>query len=226
MLVSPFVAEDEEGFVNGLNDGSQTFNQEWMTQVLDFADIIKEYSGSNMMDLDSTSGFNAMATGTAAMQFTGEFSTAVNYAMDNPQNIGVFAVPVSNDPAQNKLGVDVGVTYCVSANTANFPAVQQVLEYLSNPDDPNGYIVINCSAPGAAPPAMPFDGLYDSPSNEDFNKYNEDKMTCNWIYQQYVNGFDVTSGDLFQGYFAGTEDRDTFIKDLNEQYAAYVEANQ
>ena len=48
MLVSPFVAEDEEGFVNGLNDGSQTFNQEWMTQVLDFADIIKEYSGSNM----------------------------------------------------------------------------------------------------------------------------------------------------------------------------------
>lgn len=226
MLISPFVAEDEEGFVNGLNDGSQTFNQEWMTQVLDFADIIKEYSGSNMMDLDSTSGFNAMATGTAAMQFTGEFSTAVNYAMDNPQNIGVFAVPVSNDSAQNKLGVDVGVTYCVSANTANFPAVQQVLEYLSNPDDPNGYIVINCSAPGAAPPAMPFDGLYDSPSNEDFNRYNEDKMTCNWIYQQYVNGFDVTFGDLFQGYFAGTEDRDTFIKDLNEQYVSYVEANE
>ena len=226
MLISPFVADNEAGFVSGLNDGSQTFDQDWMTQVLDFADIIKEYSGSNRMDLDSTAGFNAMATGSAAMQFTGEFSTEVNYAMDQPQNIGVFAVPVSKDPSQNKLGVDVGITYCVNANTSNYPAVQQLLKYLSDPDDPNGYIAINCSAPGAAPPAMPFDGLYDSPSNEDYNKYNDDKMTCNWIYQQYVNGFDVMSGDLFQGYFAGTEDRDQFISDLKDQYASYVEANQ
>ena len=179
-----------------------------------------------MMDLDSTAGFNAMATGSAAMQFTGEFSTPVNYAMDHPQNIGVFAVPVSKDPSQNKLGVDVGITYCVNANTSNYPAVQELLKYLSDPEDPNGYIVINCSEPGAAPPAMPFKGLYDSPSNEDFNKYNKENMTCNWIYQQYVNGFDVISGDLFQGYFAGTEDRKQLISDLNEQYASYIDANQ
>lgn len=226
MLMSPFVAGDESEFIAGLNDGSQTFKQGWMTQVLDFADIIKKYSGSNMMDLDSTAGFNAMATGSAAMQFTGEFSTPVNYAMDHPQNIGVFAVPVSKDPSQNKLGVDVGITYCVNANTSNYPAVQELLKYLSDPEDPNGYIVINCSEPGAAPPAMPFKGLYDSPSNEDFNKYNKENMTCNWIYQQYVNGFDVISGDLFQGYFAGTEDRKQLISDLNEQYASYIDANQ
>lgn len=226
MLISPFVADDEAGFVAGLNDGSQTFDQPWMTDVLDFADIIKEYSGDNMMDLDSTAGYNAMATGSAAMQFTGEFSTTVNYAMDNPQNIGVFAVPVSKDASQNKLGVDVGVTYCVNANTTNYPAVQQLFKYLSDPNDPNGYIYINSTEPGAAPPAMPFEGLYDSPSNDDFNKYNADNQTCNWVYQQYINGFDVTSGDLFQGYFAGTEDRNTFISDLNEQYQSYVEANE
>ena len=226
MLISPFVADDEAGFVAGLNDGSQTFDQTWMTDVLDFADMIKEYSGDNMMDLDSTAGFNAMATGAAAMQFTGEFSMAVNYSMDNPQNIGVFAVPVSKNASQNKLGVDVGITYCVNANTSNYQAVQQLLEYLSNPDDPNGYIYINSTAPGAAPPAMPFEGLFECPSNDDYNQYNANNDTCNWVYQQYVNGFDVTSGDLFQGYFAGTEDRDTFISNLNEQYQSYVEANE
>lgn len=225
MLISPFVADDMEGFVSGLNDGSQTFDQEWMTQVLDFADIIKEYSGDNMMDQDSTSAFNALATGTAAMAFTGEFNLSVNYAMDNPQNIGVFAVPVSEDPSQNKLGVDVGITYCVSANTEHFDAVEKVLEFLSDADDPNGYIAINCSSAGEAPPAMPFDGLFPSPASDDYNKYTEDGMTCPWVYQQYVNGFDVTSGDLFQGYFAGTTDRETLISSLNEQYAAFVDAN-
>lgn len=151
---------------------------------------------------------------------------AVNYSMDNPQNIGVFAVPVSKNASQNKLGVDVGITYCVNANTSNYQAVQQLLEYLSNPDDPNGYIYINSTAPGAAPPAMPFEGLFECPSNDDYNQYNANNDTCNWVYQQYVNGFDVTSGDLFQGYFAGTEDRDTFISNLNEQYQSYVEANE
>ena len=50
-----------------------------------------------MMDQDSTSGFNALANGEAAMLLSGEFSLTTVASANPVQEIGVFAMPVSSD---------------------------------------------------------------------------------------------------------------------------------
>ena len=72
------------GFIESLNSGEGTFDVKGIDEVFDFLDIMKKYSGSNMMDQDSTSGFNALANGEAAMLLSGEFSLTT-VASANPQ---------------------------------------------------------------------------------------------------------------------------------------------
>ena len=44
-----------------------------------------------------------------------------------------------------------------------------------------------------------------------------------WVYQQYVNGFDVISGDIFQGYMADAADKDEVISELDAAYLEYLD---
>lgn len=223
VLVSNAVQDDMSGFLDSLNSGEGTFDVEGMDDVFACADVIKQYSGSNAMDCDSTSAFNALANGEAAMALTGEFSQNVVGAMDNPPDIGYFALPVSNDAARNKAAVDVGIVYAVSANTENMDACKQVIDYLSDPDDEDGYFSIVCEKPGSAPPAMEWNGGIANSSSEDYAEYANSGNVIPWVYQQYVNGFDVISGDIFQGYMADAYSRDDAISQLNDAYLQYLD---
>ncbi len=222
-LLTPEVQDDIPGFISKLDSGEGSFDVEGIDEVFAFADIMRKYSGGNMMDQDSTSGFNALANGQAAMLLSGEFSQATVAAMDNPPDIGCFAIPASSEAAKNKLGVDVGIVNVVNEQTSDFGACQKVLEFLSNADDPEGYIAITTARMGDAPPAMPYEGGVACSSSDDYKAYADAGNIVPWVYQQYVNGFDVISGDIFQGYMAGAKDKDTVIKELNENYKNFLE---
>ena len=73
-MMSNVVQDDMEGFLDQLNSGEGTFNVDGIDDVFATADVIKAHCGSNMMDCDSTSGFNALANSEAAMLISGEFS--------------------------------------------------------------------------------------------------------------------------------------------------------
>lgn len=223
VLMTTEVQNDIPGFIEKLDSGEGTFDVPGIDEVFAFADILREYSGSNMMDQDSTSGFNALANGQAAMLLSGEFSQATVAAMDNPPDIGCFAMPVSSDAGKNKLAVDVGIVYVVNSKTENFEACQKVLEYLSNPDDPEGYIAVTTAKMGDAPPAMPYEGGVPCSSSDDYKAYADAGNIVPWVYQQYVNGFDVITGDIFQGYIAGAKDKATVLKELDENYRNFLE---
>lgn len=223
VMMSNVVQDDMSGFLDSLNSGEGTFGVDGVDDVFAIADIIKQYSGNNRMDCDSTSGFNALANGDAAMLLTGEFSQNVVAALDNPPDIGYFALPVSNDAARNKAAVDVGIVYAVSAYTENMDACKEVIDYLSDPDDDDGYFEIVCGKAGNAPPAMAWDGGVESSSSKDYQEYVNNGNVTPWIYQQYVNGFDVISGDIFQGYMADAYGKEDVIEKLNEAYLEYLD---
>lgn len=223
VMMSTVVQDDMKGFLDSLNSGEGTFGVEGVDEVFACADVIKQYSGSNKMDCDSTSGFNALANGEAAMLISGEFSQGVVAAVDNPLDVGYFALPVSNDAAKNKAAVDVGIVYAVSAQTENFEACQEVINFLSNPDDENGYLSIVTEQAGSAPPAMEYNGGYECSSATDYAAYASSGNIIPWVYQQYVNGFDVISGDIFQGYMADAKTSEDVIAELDAAYLEYLE---
>lgn len=223
VLMSTAVQDDMDGFIESLNSGNGTFDVDGIDEVFACADVIKNYSGSNMMDCDSTSGFNALANGEAAMLLSGEFSQAVVAAVDDPLDIGYFALPVSNDAAKNKAAVDVGIVYAVSAQTEHMDACREVINFLSDPTIEGGYIQITTESAGSAPAAMEYEGGYECSSFDDYAEYANSGNVIPWVYQQYVNGFDVISGDIFQGYMAGASSKEDVIEELNAAYLEYLE---
>lgn len=223
VMMSTVVQDDMTGFIDSLNSGEGTFDVEGIDDVFACADVIKAYSGSNMMDCDSTSGFNALANGDAAMLLSGEFSQAVVAALDNPPDIGYFALPVSNDAEMNKAAVDVGIVYAVSAQTENMDACIEVINFLSDPEDEDGYLSIVTENPGSAPAAMDYEGGYECSSSNDYAEYANSGNVIPWVYQQYVNGFDVISGDTFQGYMADAMTAEDVIAELDAAYLEYLD---
>ena len=220
-LLTPFVQDDIPGFLASLNSGEGTFGVDGIDEVFAFLDIMKQYSGSNMMDQDSTSGFNALANGQAAMLLSGEFSLSTVAHADPVQDIGCFAVPVSNDASKNKLSADVATCYVINANTEHPDLCKKVLAYMSDPEQK--WITQLTMDLGDATPAMPYSGGEASSAMDDYTRYCDEGNTVPWVYQQYANGFDVTSGDILQGYMAGAKDQATVIKELDESYLNFIQ---
>ena len=220
-LLTPFVQDDIPGFLASLNSGEGTFDVDGIDEIFAFMDIMKQYSGSNMMDQDSTSGFNALANGQAAMLLSGEFSLSTVAHADPVQDIGCFAYPVANDASKNKLSVDVGTCYAINANTEHPDLCKRVLAYMSDPEQK--WITQLTLDLGDAPPSMPYSGGEASSAMDDYTKYCDEGNTIPWVYQQYANGFDVTSGDIVQGYMAGAKDQATVIQELNESYLNFIQ---
>ena len=142
VMMSNVVQDDMEGFLDQLNSGEGTFNVDGIDDVFATADIIKAHCGSNMMDCDSTSGFNALANSEAAMLISGEFSQNVVAKMDNPPEIGYFALPVSNDAERNKAAVDVGIVYGVSSQTEHLDACKEVID-----TEITGFTILSITSP-------------------------------------------------------------------------------
>lgn len=222
ILLSTVVQDDMDGFIASLNSGDGTFNVPGIDNIFAFADIVKQYSGKKYMDCDSTSGFNALANNEAAMLISGEFSLTTLTSVENPPEIGLFALPVSETASDNKLAVDVGIVYAINANPNDKAATLTVLDYLSAKDDPTGFNYCTCDTIGSAPPAMPYEVNFTSPAYEDYAQYANDGNVIPWIYQQFANGFDVVSGEIFQSYVFGAKDEQTVLKELDDAYKSFI----
>lgn len=214
---------DYNQWITDMNQGEGSFKNENSDQEFNFMDLMKENSGSNYMDADSTSGFNAFAAGEAAMIVTGEFSL-LNASSINPDlKVGLFGVPLTENEADAKLDVDVGICVVVNKNTPNPEAVMEVLDYMSDNQDREGWMHYTADVMGSAPPAMEFSMENSYPYFEDYLKYMNDDQTKPWVYLQLTSGANDIIGPAIQGYFAGTTDKENTLKELDSQFANLLE---
>ena len=91
--------DNMESWIESMNNGSGSYKTDKSDNVFAFLDLMKENSGGNYMDSDSTAGFTAFANGDAAMLFSGEFSLLNVSTIDPDLPIGLFAAPVTDDPS-------------------------------------------------------------------------------------------------------------------------------
>ena len=115
-----------------MNKGDSSFKNDNSQQVFRFLDLMKNNSGTNYMDSDSTAGFNAFASGEAAMIISGEFAL-LNAETINPNlNVGLFGIPSTDNPEDAKLDVDVGICIAVNKNSKHLEETLEVLDYISD----------------------------------------------------------------------------------------------
>ena len=215
---------DEKQWLTDMNSGTGSFNTENSGEIFDFCDLLKENSGSNYMDSDSTAGFNAFASGDAAMLVSGEFSL-LNAASINPDlNAGLFATPVTNNADDAKLDVDVGVTIVVNKESENIDAALEVLDFISDNSDTNGWMHYACDSLGAAPATMEYTASNNKYQYyQDYLDYMDSGMNRDWIYQQLTSGASNLIGTDMQGYFADTTDRQGTLDKLDSDFADLLE---
>ena len=94
---------DYESWVADMNAGKGSFRNDNSSLEFEFMDMMKENSGGNYMDADSTSGFNAFASGEAAMIVTGEFSLLNAQSINPDLQVGLFGVPLTENEEDAKL---------------------------------------------------------------------------------------------------------------------------
>lgn len=203
-------------WIASMQDGSGTFSTSNDSYVFDFMDLMKQHSGPNFLDSDSTAGFSAFANGQAAMLFSGEFSLLNVSDINADLPVGLFAAPVTDNPADAKLDVDVGVTVAINADTPNKEAALKVLDFMSDDSDQNGWFNATNNAMGEAGPAMPWTGSYTNPYLDDYHKYVDAGNVYPWVYQQLPAGINTEIGKIVQGYFAGTVSRDQLMPQLDQ----------
>lgn len=213
------VVGDAEKWITDMNSGSGSFATGETEKVYEFIDLMKANSGTNYMDADSTAGFNAFASGEAAMIITGEFSLLNAPGINPDLKVGLFGVPVTDKAEDAKLDVDVGICVVVNKNTKNPEAALEVLNYLSDNKDTKGWMHYTADAMGAAPPAMEYQMETSYPYYEDYLTYMKTENTKNWIYLQLAAGVQDIVGPAVQGYFTGSTDREQTLKELDSQYA-------
>lgn len=205
-------------WISDMNAGKASFDIENSDLMFNFMDIMKENSGENYMDADSTSGFNALATGEAAMLFSGEFSL-LNLKSINPDlPIGLFAVPVTENPEDAKLDVDVGICVAVNKDGKNIDQTLEVLDYMSDNTDTKGWMANTADDMGSATPCMEYNGSFKADYMDDYHKYLSEQKVRPWVYQQLASGANNIIADTVQGYFAGSKDKTTVLDELDTKY--------
>lgn len=210
-------------WVQDMNDGNGSFQNDRSEEAFRFLDLMKENSGSNFMDADSTAGFNAFASGEAAMIASGEFSLLNAESVNADLNVGLFGVPNTDDKADAKLDVDVGICIAVNKNSPHLEETLEVLNYLADNTDAEGWMHCTADSMGAAPPAMEFKTQVEAQYHKDYTAYMESGNSKPWIYLQLPSGIGDVVGPAVQGYFAGSTDMaetletmDSGCKDLLE----------
>jgi raffinose/stachyose/melibiose transport system substrate-binding protein len=222
--VQAAVLKDIPGWIKDMNAGETSFKVEKSDEVFRFFDLMKKYSGNNYMDSDGTTAYNALASGVNPMLFTGEWAlrTVANVNPDLP--IGFFAAPVTDNPADSKLAVDVAICVVVNKNGKHIPEALKALDYISDPNDSDGWMSLANDSMGSGPPGVPFTGKNTFLYMTDIHRYLAGGMVNPWLFQQLVPGSQTIIGDTIQGYFANIMDMDATLRELDEQYKDLLES--
>lgn len=208
--------DNMESWIESMNNGSGSYKTDKSDNVFAFLDLMKENSGGNYMDSDSTAGFTAFANGDAAMLFSGEFSLLNVSTIDPDLPIGLFAAPVTDDPSDAKLDVDVGVACAINSHTKNKEACLKVLDYLSDDTSKDGWFANTNDAMGEAVPCMPYEGQYSAKYMDDYKAYMDNGTNRPWVYQQLPAGSNTEIGNIIQAYMAGSVNKDQALTQLDE----------
>lgn len=215
------VVPDWDAAISSWENGVSFGEIERIGEVFDFFDLMKEFSGSKYMDANSTSGFNALGNGDAAMLLSGEFSL-LNLDSINPNlRVGLMGVPISNNPDETKIAVDVGICVGINPKNENLEKVLEVLSYISDNTDSNGWIHHTADSLGAAPPAMDYDMTISYKYYDDFLKFMSEGKTQNWLFLRWAAGFNP--GPDCQKYLAGILNREQTIDALDKTYQDVLE---
>jgi len=166
----------------------------------------------------STNNYNAslslLAQGKAAMLQQGYWAYSSILSVDPDVNIGMAAIPYSDNPEDARLGVNVNVSYAISSESKHQEEAKQLLAWLTSPE---GNQIANELMKQI--PAIPDVKVSSNPVADDILSYVGSGKVVPWS-QVLMNGATrVAAEEIMQKYYFGKIGATEAIDELAANWA-------
>lgn len=220
-------SDEISGWIEEMNSGKGSFQVDGIDRVFEFMDLMKENSGKNFMDSDSSTGFYAFANQEAAMMFLSDAAMISVGSVSTELPLGFFAVPVTDHAEDAQVVAGPTNAIVVNKNSKHLEEALEVLDYLS--DGEEGWLKVFTGYYGAPLACMDFEPVEDIADKQyfkDLKAYVDEGKTRSTLFNELVNGASDIMGEQVQGYFADLSDKDTLIDNLDKEFKELVESKK
>lgn len=220
ILGIPFTYEGAAETSARITAGEETFmDMKYMDNFFDFYDMTLEYGwGAESVGHHYDDQANAFTQGEIAMIKQGTWHTDTIASINPDMNIGLFAVPLTDDPGLTKLQVSTTRYLSISNTSKNQEEAKAFLQWFV--DHAQTYMVEDMSI------VAPYDTLDVSDLgalNVDMNRYVEEGMSYDSFgVEEWPSGFVTDQAEPLQAYAAGAADRETTCKALQNLWNSRV----
>lgn len=218
ILGIPFTYEGAAQTSERLSAGEETFSDmEYMDNFFDFYDLTLDYGwGAESVGHHYDDQANSFAQGEIAMIKQGTWHTDTIASINPDMNIGLFAVPLTDDESQTKLQVSTTRFLSISNTSKNQEEAKAFLQWFV--DHAQTYMIEDMSI------VAPYDTLDVSELgalNVDMNNYVAAGMSYDGFgIEEWPSGFNTDQAEPLQAYAAGAADREATCKALQSLWSS------
>jgi raffinose/stachyose/melibiose transport system substrate-binding protein len=211
----PFASiEDPVAFADALKSGDKTIaDNPYFDGFFKVLDMTVDYGeGTNSIGIDYTRQLSSFTSGKTAMIQQGTWAITPIKEAGKDLNIGMFAVPMSEDAEEARLPIDVPAYYVVNKNSKNVEEAKKFLTWMHENGDK--YLVDSFNFIPAFKDIEAPEDL--GPLAADLIKYSQEGKTIPWAFTLWPSGIDAEFAVPLQAYVAGQQTKEEAIKALQD----------
>lgn len=191
---------EAEGVVNGLTDGSLTFETlANFKNLFRFLDMAQQYGPAKPLEVDWETSENMLANNQAAIISMGDWCQSVLDSVNPDANVGFLPCPVSDNPDEATLLSSCNWTYLVNKDSKNLELAKEYAEYILTSEMGQYWM---CEGVGAVPAVITDRDVKGTLAN-DAKAYVQNGETSGWIHTKAPAGYTATVGAYIQAYMTG-----------------------
>lgn len=202
-------------FIDEINGGSVKISDtEKMKDIMNVLDLMLKYGQDKPLDAGWNEAAATFALGEQAMIFEGiwAYDTIAEIAPD--MEVGLFALPTTNNAADTKLAADVNGVWHISNTSEHQEIAKDILNWIVSSEAGQDFLLNQCQVIPAMK-GMEFQG--SNPLSQDVSGYIEEGNTILWSWPLWPDGYYNESGKKLQDYISkGTGDQEAALKALDD----------
>ncbi|MUG47342.1 ABC transporter substrate-binding protein [Paenibacillus woosongensis] len=209
----PFAYEpDSEGMIDRMYKGeAQIADLQNLDGFFDVLDMTVDYGkGTDTIGLNYDNQVSEFASGKTAMIQQGVWAIDSITKINPDMNIGMFAIPLNDNPEDTKMPVGVSTYYSINKDSKAIEESKKFLTWLH--ENGQKYIVDSYKM---IPAFTDLETTADlGPLAEDLDKYLKDEKTLIWSFQLWPSGIAEDFTVPLQAYVGEQYDKDQAIIEL------------
>lgn len=216
LLAAPFAFEGTAETAGKMSEGKLTFHDlKYMDKYFVFLDLTLDYGfGSRSIEYSTFYQYADFAAGNMAMMKQGTWSERRLLELEPELEIGLFALPLSNNPEDNKLLTSTTTFLCVNKDSRKR---EQACDFICWWHENAGYYLVGLN--GTAVPFQSADGSGLGALNRDMFRYMENgSFYGDFGYEYWPANFHEDSAEVVKAYIMGLATEEETRQKLTQLY--------